>query len=62
MFRRPTLMILLAVTLAGCATDPCDWARPILSSSADVVTEGTMRQIVAHNEKGERFCGWVALR
>lgn len=59
MFRRPIRAILLAVTLAGCATDPCDWAQPILPSSTDVLTDGTKRQITAHNEKGERFCGWT---
>jgi len=57
------LSLVLALT-AGCATDPgqyretCDWAEPIRPSRADVLTEGTLAQIVVHNEIGERLCGW----
>lgn len=36
----------------------CDWAEPIRPSRADVLTDGTLEQIVAHNEIGERLCGW----
>lgn len=49
---------------AGCGTnhrwigEDCDWAEPIRPSRADVLTEGTLAQIVAHNEIGERLCGW----
>lgn len=45
--------------MAGCATtSDCDWAAPILPSRADVLTPGTARQILAHNETGARVCGW----
>jgi hypothetical protein len=60
---------LIALTLAigltaGCAIEPrwvhddCDWAEPIRPSRGDVLTDGTLAQIVAHNEIGERLCGW----
>ena len=55
----------LAIGLsAGCAIDPsryresCDWAEPIRPSRGDVLTDRTLGQIVAHNEIGERLCGW----
>ena len=54
-----------AALTAGCATEPtsqsdaCDWVQPIRLSRADVLTEGTLAQIVAHNETGEVLCGWV---
>ena len=57
-------LILTAVLSAGCAIDPsryresCDWAEPIRPSRADVLTDETSAQIVAHNEIGERLCGW----
>ena len=63
------LATLTALTLtigltAGCGTEPrfprddCDWAEPIRPSRADVLTDATLAQIVAHNEIGERLCGW----
>jgi hypothetical protein len=58
-------MIFSAALTAGCATDPtsqsdtCDWAQPIRPSRADVLTEGTLAQIVIHNELGARLCGWT---
>ena len=57
------LTLTIALT-AGCATDPrrirddCDWAEPIRPSRGDVLTDATLAQIVAHNEIGERLCGW----
>ena len=61
---RPTAMLLLiAVSIAGCATDPrlksdCDWVQPIRPSRHDVLTRLTREQILAHNEVGARICGW----
>ena len=58
-------MIFSAALTAGCAIEPtnqsdaCDWVQPIRPSRADVLTEGTLAQIVAHNETGEVLCGWV---
>ena len=49
--------------LAGCAsggggTSPCAGWRPIYVSLADALTDGTARQILAHNETGRAICGW----
>lgn len=62
-FKTLLLLALIAVSTAGCATDPilksdCDWVKPIRPSRADVLTEQTKQQIVAHNEAGEKLCGW----
>lgn len=63
-FATLTALISIAVLTAGCATDlrplrdDCDWAEPIRPSREDVLTDGTLAQIVAHNEVGERICGW----
>ena len=63
-FATLTALTLTAVLSAGCAIDPsryresCDWAEPIRPSRADVLTDETLAQIVAHNEIGERLCGW----
>jgi hypothetical protein len=57
-------LILSAGLTAGCEIDPrdlrddCDWAEPIRTSRADVLTDETLKQIVAHNEIGARLCGW----
>mgnify|MGYP007057189166 CR=1 FL=1 len=50
-----------ALLLTGCATntaatDGCEWTRIIYVSQQDVLTEGTARQILAHNETRERIC------
>lgn len=36
----------------------CDWAAPTRPSRADQLTDGTARQILAHNETGAQLCGW----
>jgi hypothetical protein len=60
-----TALTLTAVLTAGCAMDlrhlriDCDWAEPIHPSRSDSLTDGTLAQIVAHNEIGERLCGWT---
>jgi len=59
-----TALTLTAVLTAGCATnewpprDDCDWAEPIRPSRDDVLTDGTLAQIIAHNEIGEQLCRW----
>jgi len=60
----PSLMLLVLLPLAGCATareaavSPpdsfCAVARLIHPSPAD--TDATLRQVLAHNEKVRRFC------
>lgn len=59
---------LLAVLLSGCATNgraidvpsvvdsACEWVLPIYISSRDVLTPGTARQILNHNETLEKNC------
>ena len=57
-------LILSAALTAGCGIDPralredCDWGEPIRPSRHDVLSEGTLSQIVVHNEIGARLCGW----
>ena len=59
-----TVLILTIGLTAGCGTDPrrmrddCNWAEPIRPSRGDVLIDATLAQIVAHNEIGERLCGW----
>ena len=63
-FATLTALIFTIGLTAGCGIDPsryresCDWAEPIRPSRADVLTDETLAQIVAHNEIGERLCGW----
>jgi hypothetical protein len=40
----------------------CNWLKPIYVSKADVLTEGTAQQILAHNQTGAQRCGWHSLR
>lgn len=49
--------------LAGCATSGavistgyCEVAQPIWISKSDVLTEGTARQVLTHNETWEAIC------
>ena len=64
-FKTLTVLIWSVGLTAGCAIEPrggrdvCDWAEPIRPSRADVLSDGTLAQIVAHNEVGARLCGWV---
>ena len=61
MWARMMLLACLAGSLAGCGIKigvDCDWAEPIRPSRADHLTPGTQRQILAHNETGEKLCGW----
>ena len=57
MFKRIAMLLLIAVSTAGCATEQlarndCDWAQPIRPSRKDVLTRQTKEQIAAHNEVG----------
>lgn len=56
-------MLLTTLLLSGCATvgpatDQCDWAKPIYVSQDDVLTDGTAKQILTHDETGKAICGW----
>ena len=63
-FKTLIVLILSVGLTAGCAIDPrvlrddCDWAEPIRPSRQDLLSDGTLAQIVAHNEVGARLCGW----
>lgn len=34
----------------------CKWAKPILISKMDDLTDGTAQQILAHNRKYDKIC------
>jgi uncharacterized lipoprotein YajG len=53
-----SLLLLAGCSTTGRATDGCAWARPILPSRQDRLTDGTASQILIHNETGQRICGW----
>jgi hypothetical protein len=36
----------------------CDWTKPIYVSPGDVLTDGTAKAILAHNQNGVVKCGW----
>ena len=46
------------VLIGGCAKPTDCWASPIRPSVDDALTDGTARQILAHNEAGRAICGW----
>jgi len=64
------LKLLAALALVACTamscervvyvSDGCLWAEPIRPTKAEVaaLTAQTVRQILAHNEKGAAVCGW----
>jgi hypothetical protein len=60
MYAALALLTLISVLIGGCATkgpmDVCGWVEYIRPSRQDVLTEGTMRQIVEHNESVEAVC------
>lgn len=45
-----------ACAISGPATDSCAWVKPIYVSKQDVLTDGTVDQILAHNEKWAEIC------
>lgn len=54
-------MLIVAVMLVGCTSttgDFCIVSSPIRPSAQDTLTDGTARQILAHNEYGARACSW----
>jgi hypothetical protein len=61
-----SLALLASLLLTACASGGrvtevvdagCDWTRPVLVSRFDVLTDGTARQILAHNETWALRCG-----
>lgn len=54
--------MLTAASIGGCAhrANSCDGFKPIYLDQIDVLTMSleTKKQIAAHNEYGEKQCGW----
>lgn len=50
-----TLTLLTSCESVGPATE-CAWVRPIYISKDDVLTEGTARAILGHNEAWAAIC------
>jgi hypothetical protein len=49
------------MSLSGCASVgggkiTCNWSKPITTSSKDMLTDITARQILTHNTSWEKFC------
>ena len=58
---KTSALIIMALLLAGCgatAGNFCQVSAPILPSESDSLTDGTARQVLIHNEYGQRVCGW----
>ncbi|ALG72133.1 hypothetical protein VY88_02990 [Azospirillum thiophilum] len=59
---------MLLALLSGCATSGagteggCAAFRPIYTSRADMLTDGTAEQLLAHNLTGARLCRWAPVR
>jgi len=54
-----SLTLLTACAGGGAETKGfCATAKPIMVSRSDILTDGTARQILAHNEYGEKVCAW----
>jgi len=69
MLKTKLLACLLVIPLSGCSgigretktvviDSGCYWTKPIRISRADILTEATAEQILAHNETGAKRCGW----
>ena len=62
---RRSLALLASLLLTACVSGGrvtevvdagCDWTRSIFVSQFDVLTDGTARQVLAHNETWARRC------
>jgi hypothetical protein len=57
------LMLATVLALVGCTTTGgsfCKVEHPIRPTKAEIATlsDATVAQILAHNEKGAKLCGW----
>lgn len=57
------ICILCIIVLSACQTvqgDFCDIAKPIrpTASQVDAMTDSQVRDLLSHNKKGQRLCGW----
>lgn len=59
----PLLLLVVLTAVAGCGdrlpvvAGGCDWTRTIWLDRADVLTDDTADQVLAHNLTRERICG-----
>jgi hypothetical protein len=44
--------------IAATAPDFCATAKPIYIGKADVISDQTANEILAHNLTGRKLCGW----
>lgn len=61
MLRPRTWVVAMALLTSGClggTETSCVGWKPIFTSSSDKLTPGTARQVLDHNEYGERVCHW----
>lgn len=63
MLKIPLAACLMMISLNACATNTdgiswCDRDSAIMISRDDILTPGTARQILKHNEIGEVICKW----
>lgn len=59
----PLPLLLALALLTGCSKtgagiDACGPWKPIYVSKEDKFTEGTAKQILAHNLTGQKICKW----
>lgn len=57
------LILAALIALAGCTTTKgsfCGIAKPLRPSVAaiDAMTDAQVKDLVVHNRKGEKMCGW----
>lgn len=63
MWRIGFVVWMVPLWMTSCGTGPaisefCKVASPIYVSRQDQLIEGTKQQILEHNLKGEKLCGW----
>lgn len=55
-------LLILPLILCACGTTSssefCLVSSPIRPSTADVLTDGTVAQLLKHNKFGMKACGW----
>ena len=58
-----TLILAALIALAACQTTGwtfCDISKPIRLTEAQIeqLTDAQVKELLAHNERGRRLCGW----
>lgn len=46
------------VTKTRVVDTSCDWVKPIYLDKTDVLSDSTAKAILAHDEAGQKACGW----